>query len=263
MANHFDFGGPVSGCTGSVNFLAQVDTSAIDEMDPSLADGHVLVYSREVPFEIRLQETAAGLPGDVGRLEPIRVKILILGEETNPQHVRVELTSENDLFLNYTHALNEDLFRQMQERQKLMIEFADYPSVLIKMLNSCIKEPHCFLAVLVMQTTGKARVDFIQSMEYKFIELLCLDCVQSTEEFTRRDMTFRYNALKSKLALLQARLHDIGCLLKLKSPSLLLHLQKAAHQQANRRQHEVTAAASVPGKARVPGAADGASARFL
>lgn len=43
-------------------------------------------------------------------------------------------------------------------------------------------------------------------MEYKFIELLSLDFLQSTEEFTRRDMTFRYNALKSKLALLQVRL---------------------------------------------------------
>ncbi|ESS28532.1 hypothetical protein TGDOM2_301420 [Toxoplasma gondii GAB2-2007-GAL-DOM2] len=263
MATNFGFGGGASGCTDSVNFLAQVDTSAIDEMDPSLADGHTLVYSREVPFEIRLQETGSSLPGDVGRLEPIRVKILILGEETNPQHVRVELTSENDLFLNYTHALNEDLFRQMQERQKLMIEFGDYPSVLIKMLNSCIKEPHCFLAVLIMHTNGKARLDFIQSMEYKFIELLCLDCVQSTEEFTRRDMTFRYNALKSKLALLQARLHDIGCLLKLKSPSLLLHLQKAAQQQAHRRQQQVAATAPIPGKLRAPGTTEGASTRFL
>ncbi|PFH32275.1 hypothetical protein BESB_015930 [Besnoitia besnoiti] len=262
MASGFEAGGSLStSCGDGVNFLAQIDSSAIDELDPSLADGHVLVYSREVPFELRLQDTAAGAARDTGRLEPVRVKILILGDEASPQHIRVELTSENDLFLNYTHALNETLFRQMQASQKLMIEFAEYPNVLIKMLNSCIKEPHSFLAVLVMQTTGKARLDFIQSMEYKFVELLCLDFAQSSEEFTRRDMTFRYNALKSKLALLQARLHDIGCLLKLKSPSLLLHLQKAAQQQAQRRMQQLTREASQPGK-RGASATEKSAARF-
>ncbi|PHJ25968.1 alpha--mannosyl-glycoprotein beta-2-n [Cystoisospora suis] len=255
-------GGFDSSADSSVSFLSHVDCSAIDELDPSLADGHVLIYSREVPCELRLEDGSGGPPKDVGRLEPIRVKILLLGDEQQPQHVRVEVTSENDLFLNYTHALNEELFRQMQESQKLMIEFGDYPNVLVKMLNSCIKEPHSFLAVFIMRMNGRARLDFIQSMEYKFIELLSLDFLQSTEEFTRRDMTFRYNALKSKLALLQARLHDVGCLLKLKSPSLLLHLQKAAQQQAQRRQQQALASASASGGGRSGAGGPATSSRF-
>ena len=56
--------------------------------------------------------------------------------------MRIELISENDLFFHYTHAIDEAGFKEMQEAQKLMIEFAEYTSVLIKMLNSCIKEPH-------------------------------------------------------------------------------------------------------------------------
>ena len=56
--------------------------------------------------------------------------------------VRVELTSENDLFFHYSHILNEDRFKLMQEAQKLTIDFGDYPAVLIKMLNSCIKDQH-------------------------------------------------------------------------------------------------------------------------
>ena len=31
---------------------------------------------------------------------------------------------------------------QVQEHQKLMVDFPEYPNVLIRMLNSCIKEPH-------------------------------------------------------------------------------------------------------------------------
>lgn len=50
----------------------------------------------------------------------------------------------------------------MQEDQKLMVEFQDYPNVLIRMLNNCIKEPHSHLAVFVMQRDVNARLDFIQ-----------------------------------------------------------------------------------------------------
>jgi len=115
----------------------------------------------------------------------------------------------------------------MHEAQKLMIEFAEYPSILIKMLNSCIKEPHSFLAVFIMQKDGKGRLDFIQNMEYKFIELLSCDFVASSEEVVRQHITYRYNSVKSKLALMQARLQDINSLVKVKNPSLLLQLQKS------------------------------------
>jgi len=42
----------------------------------------------------------------------------------------------------------------------------------MKMLNSCIKEPHSFLAVFIMNNNEKGKLDFIQNMEYKFLELL-------------------------------------------------------------------------------------------
>jgi hypothetical protein len=55
--------------------LNAFDFSAIDEMDPSLAEGHTVVYDREAPFELRIQDPNSG-PQEVGTLEAIRVKIL-------------------------------------------------------------------------------------------------------------------------------------------------------------------------------------------
>ena len=49
-----------------------VDFASIEEMDPSVADGFRVIYDREVPFELRLQESAEG-PNDVGTLEAIKV----------------------------------------------------------------------------------------------------------------------------------------------------------------------------------------------
>ena len=116
----------------------------------------------------------------------------------------------------------------MHDEQKLMIEFPEYSTILIKMLNSCIKEPQSFLAVFIMEKDGKGRLDFIQNMEYKFIELLSCNFAAADEDIVRQQITYRYNSVKSKLALMQARLQDINNLVKIKNPSLLLQLQKGA-----------------------------------
>ena len=42
----------------------------------------------------------------------------------------------------------------------------------------------------------------------------------------RQNICFRYNSVKSRLALMQARLQDINALVKIKNPSLLLQLQR-------------------------------------
>lgn len=66
-----------------------------------------------------------------------------------------------------------------------MIDFADYVNIIIKMVNSCIKEPHSFLAVFIMNRDGTAKLDFIQNIEYKFIELLSCDFLASPEDVVR------------------------------------------------------------------------------
>ena len=199
--------------------------SAIEEMDPSLAEGHHVLFDREVPFELRIQDSGSG-PQEVGTLEAIKAKLLVLGEDSNPRQIKLELTSENDLFFHYLHNIDESGFRSLQESQKLMIEFSELPTILLRMLNACIKEPHSFLAVFIMHRDGRARLDFIQNIEYKFIELLSLDFVATSEEMVRQQIAFRFNSTKSKLAILQARLQEISALVKVKNPSLLLQLQR-------------------------------------
>jgi len=205
--------------------LTDFDCSAIDELDPSLSGGHRVVYEREVPLEMRVQQ-ANDHPQEAGTLEGVKVKLLLLGDDESPTALRVELTSENDLFFHYTHTLDAEGFQLVQEQQKLMVEFSEYPTVLIRMLNTCIREPHSHLAVFVMQRGGRAHLDFIQNMEYKFVELLSCAFVASPEETVRQSVTFRYNSNKSRLALMQARLQDINALVKIKNPSLLLQLQR-------------------------------------
>ena len=83
--------------------------------DPSIADGYRVIYDREVPFELRLYEQNA--PQQVGTLEAVKAKVLVLGDEHNLQSIRVELSSEADLFFHYMHVIDEAGFLAIQEQQ--------------------------------------------------------------------------------------------------------------------------------------------------
>ena len=82
-----------------------------------------------------------------------------------------------------------------------------------------------------MKRDGSARLDFIQNMEYKFVELLSIDLKASGEDVVREQISYRYNAMKNRMALMQARLADVNALVKIKNPSLMLQLRR-------RRSHE-------------------------
>lgn len=211
-----------------------VDFSTLDEMDPSLVDGHHVFFEREVPFEIRYssyvndhdkndnasssgrghpQSRPAGADDDFARdvlevpgsLEAIKVKILLRGVANCPDSVRVELSSESNLFFHFFHEVNHREYAHLQETQRLVVEFVDYASVLVRMLNCCIKEPHQHLALLSIRQRNvssslsvnmDAKLEFIQNMEYKFVELLTINFIASEEEIVRKQITYRYNANK-------------------------------------------------------------------
>lgn len=185
----------------------------IEEMDPSLVDGFKVNYDREVPFEIR---PADSKNSDVGALEGLKVKVLTLGEENSVTSLRVELSSEADLFFHYSCVINNLGFSQLREDQKLTCEFREFAQTLLKMLNRCIKEPHTYLAVLLLARDGSATLEFIQNMEYKFVDLLVLPFRESPEHLVRQHITYRYNAIRSRLAIMTAKMQDVNALLRVK-----------------------------------------------
>ena len=66
----------------------------------------------------------------------------------------------------------------------------------------------------------------IQNVSFKFIELLSVMFSRSPDDMIRQQITYRYNAQKTRVATMQARLHDVVSIVKVKNPSLLLQLQQ-------------------------------------
>lgn len=181
------------------------DLRLVDEMDPSLADGHTLIYDREVPVELRTADAKTSVH-DVGSSENLRIKLLLREGE----HIRIELMSENDLFFHYTCSITAAGYRQLTEDQRLLVDFAEFPAILIKMLNRCIRSPQLFFAVLVLQVDGSAALEFLQNIEHKFLDLLVLPFAESPEFLVRQQIAFRYNTMKAKVALLAGRITDLS-----------------------------------------------------
>ena len=197
------------------NVLQQLEREfrLIEDKDPSIADGHTIIYDREVPFELR---PADSQDHDVGALEGIKVKILTMGEENAVSSLRIELTSEADLFFHYTCAVNSLGFTHLRDDQKLMCEFREFSLTLIKMFNRCIREPNQHLVVLLLGTDGSATLEFVQNAEYKFIDLLTLPFHESPDAVVRQDITYRYNAVRSRLSIMTNRLQDVSALVKVR-----------------------------------------------
>ena len=205
--------------------------SGVDELDPSLADGFSLFYERECPFELRVRSKSDERP-EVGNLEGIIVRILIKEDSQGMQGVRIELSSENDLFFHYMHFTSADTFRKIHDPQRLMVDFPEYPQMLKKMVQNCYQMPHSHLAVFVMQRDGTASLNFIQNMEYKFIELFSASFIHSPEQLVRQQICYRYNTLQAKLRQMQSRMDELTTAVKVKNPALMQSLDKSTRRQS-------------------------------
>ena len=206
------------------NILCNFDFSEIDAKDPSLSEGHKLLYNREVPFELRLEDNDG--PQEVASFESIKCKVLTAGEENNIIQIRIELSCENDLFFHFTSDIDEETYKVMQENQKLTVNFKEFSNLLKRLFNNCVNEPQSYISVFIMQKEGTGRLDFIQNIEYKFIELLSIDFVNSPDDTVRKQIGYRYNALRTKMEMMQERIVAINNIIKIKNPSLLHQINK-------------------------------------
>lgn len=70
-----------------------------------------------------------------------------------------------------------------------MVDFSDYAAVLTRNLTACVREPTTFLAVLMVQLDGSARLEFIQVRS----GMLCVQHTAALPEHTGTPMPITSN----------------------------------------------------------------------
>jgi hypothetical protein len=107
------------------------------------------------------------------------------------------------------------------------------------------------MCVLYVSSDGsRGRLDFIQSLGFKFVEALSLDVLLTPPDIVRAHIVFRHAALQQRCAQLETKLREVNELVKNRQPSLLLAIKKTnGHHAAASSSSIITAAAaaSTPG----------------
>ena len=199
--------------------LAEADFSKLELQDPSLIDNHKIIYDKEVPMDLKI-ENNEGLK-NISSFEAIKCKILSQGNEKDPEKIRLELSCENDLFFHFTSDVNETVFKKMKEAQNLTTEFKEYSALLIRLFNSCIEEPQIYIANFIMKKEGLARLEIVKGSEYKCLELLNVSFLNSPDETVKKQMIYRFSSLKSKIEYNKTRVQIAGDVIMANNPGIV------------------------------------------
>ena len=119
-------------------------------------------------------------------------------------NVKLELTSDNDIFFLYQTVVNEDKYKSIQESQGLQAEFSDFHQILLKMLgNVSVRSSSSYIGCVTMDLDAKkAIIDFLQDTEYRRVELLRIELDQCDEETVKNLITYRISSTKQKTTLM-------------------------------------------------------------
>lgn len=216
------------------------DFSPIEDLDPILADGHKNIFEKTLSIEIRKINTMT--------IEKIRLRILIIGEEAVPGNIRVELSTEDDIFFFYLSEIDIFNFKKMQETQKLSCNFGELIPTIKKLVsvsaNSQMKEDELnssintsinqskniiksrenvkdlYKLVLNVSDPEAVKLEFVKLLGHKEITVLYIDFLQVNDSFIRKIITYKFNYSRSKLVVFNDRLNYVMNLIKTKNPCL-------------------------------------------
>ena len=201
--------------------IPQANFSKLDIQDPSLKEGYKLVFEKEIPMDIKLENKKG--KKDISEFEGIMFKVLKIQSTSQsvPSHIRIELYSENDLFFHFTSILDEEIFKVMKEKQDLTITYKEFIPLLEELCDNCLKYPDSYIAILVMKKKGEASLDFIKEIDVKFIQLLKMEFVNSSDDFIIKQMLYRFTSLKSKFDYYKNCMEVAGDIILEKNPNII------------------------------------------
>lgn len=113
------------------------------------------------------------------------------------ENVRIELTTESDVFFHYTNSISRGDYPRLQQEQRFMVEYELLPQVLAKMLRSCVDDPETFICIFIMNQANQCgTLNFLQNLGYKFVELMSLQMHETPMHEVRSHIEFRYSSLR-------------------------------------------------------------------
>ena len=109
----------------------------------------------------------------------MKVVLLITGDKR--QLLQLQLTSPNDPLVLYCLELSEEDFYKLKEEQSLLIDFQNFPSFLLKMLNLCVEDKNDFCAILQRGQEPKGLMVIQEKTQFRKLNHLVLNLVHAND----------------------------------------------------------------------------------
>ena len=149
--------------------IPETNFSKLDNQDPSLKEGYKILFEKEIPMDLKLENKKG--KKDISSFEGIMFKVLKKSSSQSvPSQIKIELYSENDLFFHFTSIIDEEIFKAMKEKQDLTITYKEFIPLLEELCDNCLNYPHSYITILVMKKKGEASLEFIKEIDVKFIQ---------------------------------------------------------------------------------------------
>ena len=167
----------------------------IDEglVDPSLRDGGEILFNKEIPLEVRSCEASES------ELLLVRFKIIAIGQDGQLAQVRLEISSDADVFFMLESQYTAEDFSKLQQAQQLTIPFEDFPKTLIELVVQNASDPDEFQLVFTRDSETHGVLDFKQQLKFKSVDIFSLEFVPSSDEYVNDQIQYRFNVLRDEL----------------------------------------------------------------
>ena len=200
----------------------------VDNRDPSLGNDFSKIYEEEVPFEIRIENDEFN---QKSVFESLLCKVLIVENRKNElTEVRIELACDKDIYFFYTSEINLELFEEIKDNQKLTCDFNEFPDLLIKSLDFCIKDKKKYLAVFTKKENGQCKMELLENLEHKFGDLISLEFESASDDLINQQINYRYNAMRAIHELTRQKIKVINEVIKKHDPQLIYEVKKDVSQ---------------------------------
>ena len=160
----------------------------------------------------------------------LTMRILVRPSLEKYTELKLEITSETDIFKTYICEIDIKRFERYRKGQSLNFSFNQFLTMLVKQLNLCYKSPEQYSALLHLNGNSSfPKFELTENIEYKSIELMALDFEELDEETNRAYISYRFSYMKAKNERVQTKIREVYNILKLKNPNLLNSILKKNH----------------------------------
>jgi hypothetical protein len=170
----------------SLNLIAESYTA----MDPSMLAGYRIIFNKEINLFF-------AYPGETELDKRIvRFRILEKGESVDVlEEIRIEISTEKDIAFALECTIKAGDFEEIQAKNHLRIEFKGFSNSISDLLVRSVQNAKEYQVKFEQGADYGGDLIFYQTLRLRAVEVFRLTFVQSSDDFVRSNVQYRFNKL--------------------------------------------------------------------